>query len=65
MAKHCDVCNQSYPETEDRCPHCAAAEKAAGRLPHGEDVPGTSTSSNVSFGKGAFETVYRRAGAAK
>ena len=29
MAKHCDVCNRSYPETEARCPHCAAAEKAA------------------------------------
>jgi hypothetical protein len=25
MAKHCDVCNKSYPETEAHCPHCAAA----------------------------------------
>jgi hypothetical protein len=30
MAKHCDVCNKSYPESEVRCPHCAAAKKAAG-----------------------------------
>jgi hypothetical protein len=30
MAKHCDVCNKSYPESEVRCPHCAGAEKAAG-----------------------------------
>jgi hypothetical protein len=33
------------------------------RPPHGDDVPGTSASSNVSFGKPAFETVYRRSGA--
>jgi len=26
MAKHCDVCNKSYPDTDAYCPHCAAAE---------------------------------------
>jgi tetratricopeptide (TPR) repeat protein len=24
MAKHCDVCNKSYPDTEPHCPHCGA-----------------------------------------
>jgi hypothetical protein len=37
------------------------------RPPHGDDVPGSSVGSNISFGgKGAFETIYRRPpGAAK
>jgi tetratricopeptide (TPR) repeat protein len=25
MTKYCEVCKQSYPETEAHCPHCAAA----------------------------------------
>jgi hypothetical protein len=25
MAKHCDVCNQEYPDNLSACPHCAAA----------------------------------------
>ncbi len=30
MAKHCDVCNNSYPDTEAHCPHCAAAAEIIG-----------------------------------
>ena len=44
---------ETYPDAK------SAAESTAGR---GVDVPGTSTSTNVSIGgKGDFETVYRRA----
>jgi hypothetical protein len=38
MAKHCDVCNQSYPETESHCPHCAAAGKASEQSPRAPDA---------------------------
>jgi|SRR6185312_6382568 len=35
------------------------------RPPHGDDVPGTSVGSNISYGrKPAFETIYRRPAAA-
>ena len=33
MAKHCEVCNQTYAEDLAACPHCAAAR--ASRLPPG------------------------------
>jgi hypothetical protein len=50
MAKHCDVCNKSYPETESRCPHCAAAGKAAEHSPPAPDTaePRADSGSAVS-----------------
>jgi TolA-binding protein len=37
MPKHCDVCQQSYPETMEHCPHCAAKAQSGGKDP-GDDV---------------------------
>jgi len=37
MAKHCDVCNKSYPETEAHCPHCAAAAADEPHLAEADD----------------------------
>ncbi len=45
MAKHCDVCNNSYPETEAHCPHCAAAAESAVDL--GEPVVADLADSNA------------------
>ena len=46
MAKHCDVCNKSYPDTEAHCPHCAAAADSAVNLggPFVAEVAGSSGS---------------------
>jgi hypothetical protein len=48
MAKHCEVCNQSYPDTEPRCPHCAAAEAADSAVDLGEPVVADVASSSGS-----------------
>jgi hypothetical protein len=37
MAKHCDVCNQEYPDDLPACPHCASVKKTHLAGGHGED----------------------------
>jgi hypothetical protein len=76
MSKHCDVCNNSYPENEPRCPHCAAAgepftaEVAAGAEPASDSTSAINLAalaageSSVNGGSGHSGSSVRRRGGA-